>query len=209
MYDLPCRLNHSCQPNAAVLGKTGSTLECWSYVKIRKDDEITKMYRDDFFFMETAERERNFPKTGYYFKCECSLCIAPAPERLISDMRRSLLRGFLAAFADEDDFHGVHHGLDAAAVRRQKLNQTMNWSPAGRLTVYRFLLAALLDAEGAVLNSEVGEMYKKAGMLLIKRGRTLSLQELPSPAMRNVDRWAWRACELRPMGEVWDCDAHC
>lgn len=122
------------------------------------------------------------------FECECQLCLLPAPERLISDMRRRLLRYLYAAIWGSD-LEAAPKKLDPAHALDVIATQTRSWHNEARLTIALYLLATIANAEGIVMKGKVSQWYAEAAMMLIKRTRALGLQKLPEPAMVDVRAW--------------------
>ncbi|KAK3113749.1 hypothetical protein LTR53_008652 [Teratosphaeriaceae sp. CCFEE 6253] len=158
VYDLHCRLNHACRPNAEKRGRLDKGMECWATTDIAMGEEITICYHEELFWLTTAERRQNLPLMGYPWACECILCTSPREKQLISDLRRRIAR-HLRVVLLRRDLTTVVVRLNVPAVISRTMVQNSGWNIWGRDTIYCYLLAALRDLEGAILNGELSFRY--------------------------------------------------
>lgn len=158
VYDIICRFNHACVPDAERVGPAHEHMECRANSDILKGEEITVCYSPYLFYMTFAERCENMPEMGFKWICECQLCAGPLAERQVSDMRRRLLR-HLTILTKGFDIPNVIQKLDAASVRQSMLGEMCSWNYNERNTVLIYLTATLLDAKGAVIDGEAATMY--------------------------------------------------
>ncbi|KAK5678307.1 hypothetical protein LTS10_009479 [Elasticomyces elasticus] len=197
-YDEMCRFNHSCKVNARRYGvpSVNIGMQCRAVSEIQEGEEITVCYSVDLYCMTAAERKAAMPMMGYFWECECYICRGPPAQRLASDMRRHLIRlvKILMLGRDLSLGPGVKK-LDVQAIRSAAFQKTAHWNEDARSTIYLFLAAALLDAEGAVTD-EVTTMYGQAALTLGRRAYKLGLARLPAPVLLNIMAWWTRAEEL-------------
>ncbi|KAK5741361.1 hypothetical protein LTR17_004068 [Elasticomyces elasticus] len=198
VYDEMCRFNHSCKVNARRYGvpSVDIGMQCRAVSDIQEGEEITVCYSVDLYCMTAAERKVAMPMMGYFWKCECYICQGPPAQRVVSDMRRRLLRLVKILMLGHDLSLGPGvKKLDVQAIRSAAFQKTARWNEDARKTIYLFLTAALLDAEGAVTD-EVTTMYGQAALLLASRADKSGLVRLPAPVLLNIMAWRTRAEEL-------------
>ncbi|KAK5739018.1 hypothetical protein LTR17_005536 [Elasticomyces elasticus] len=198
VYNEMCRFNHSCKANAHRYGvpSVDIGMQCRAVSDIQEGEEITVCYSVDLYCMTAAERKAAMPMMGYFWECECYICRGPPAQRLASDMRRRLIRlvKILMLGRDLSLGPGVKK-LDVQAIRSAAFQKTAQWNEDARNTIYLFLTATLLDAEGAVMDG-VSTMYGQAALTLACHADKLDLARLPAPVLLNIMAWRTRAEEL-------------
>ncbi|KAK5742265.1 hypothetical protein LTR17_003506 [Elasticomyces elasticus] len=195
VYDTICRFNHACKPNATRLGTRRKSMECRSIFEIQAGQEITVCYHDAVFSLTTAERQHEMPPRGYRWKCECDLCVGPADALRVSDMRRKLIR-HLSILIKACDIPSVTQGLDVKAVRKSMIGQ-IGEENFDRYTIFCiWLMASLLDAEGALMGGDVANLYAGTANNLLCGAREDGLCKLPAAALVNFLAWRKRCFEL-------------
>ena len=147
VYHICSLFNHSCLPNTWIAEVDGRG-ECRVFHDIKKGEEITFGYNVAAQFMTTSQRALNFKELGLPLPCHCQLCSRPASERIVSDMRRCLLR-HLYIFVHAGEDLDVPHKLDLA---RSVVNapRVTKEGLLARHTLYLFLFAKLAEAEGVI-----------------------------------------------------------
>ncbi|KAK5739017.1 hypothetical protein LTR17_005535 [Elasticomyces elasticus] len=197
IWNLCCRLNFSCQPNTCIMGDP-DRLEIFATADIKQNEEMTNThFNHAAYFMTTAERRKYIAK-GFAWNCECNLCKAPAVERNLSDMRRRLA-AHIMVFLGEDASQKVkleQFDLTRQTVKEAMQAQTSHWGITSRATLCWALLAALLDADGIVMEGFVSKAYAEAARTLIERALGSGLDELPAPALVLYRSWWKRSSEL-------------
>lgn len=73
IYDLLCRINHSCVPNLNTLMLTDGVMTCKALKNIDKGDQLFISYLGETHNMELVERQEKIKKV-WFFECHCSLC---------------------------------------------------------------------------------------------------------------------------------------
>ncbi|KAK6441823.1 hypothetical protein LTR95_001932 [Oleoguttula sp. CCFEE 5521] len=92
-------LNHSCRPNATVYCDDGGTRRTYAHQDIKRGEEITANYGEEFVYLSYEERKAYLET----FDCLCELCTAPPAERDISDSRRLMFRALRYGFEDREN----------------------------------------------------------------------------------------------------------
>ncbi|KAK3621887.1 hypothetical protein LTR56_013405 [Elasticomyces elasticus] len=198
VYDEMCRFNHSCKVNAHRYGvpSVDVGMQCRAVSDIQEGEEITVCYSVDLYCMTAAERKAAMPMMGYFWECECNICQGPPAQRLVSDMRRRLIRLVKILMLGRDISLGPGvNKLDVQAIRSAAFQKTAQWNEDVRNTIYLFLTATLLDAEGAAMD-EVSTMYGQAALTLACHADKVGLARLPAPVLLNIMAWRKRAEEL-------------
>ncbi|KAK5728681.1 hypothetical protein LTR15_001820 [Elasticomyces elasticus] len=195
VYDTTCRFNHACKPNATRLGTGRKSMECWSISKIQAGQEITVCYHDAVFSLTATERQQEMPLWGYRWKCECDLCTGPADELRVSDMRRKLIRHLHILF-NGADLPVIHNKLSAHAVKKSMIAQIGLKDISDCTIPCMWMMATLLDTEGAVLGGEVANHYAEIANQLLNGSRRKGIYKLPAAERVNFLAWRKRCFEL-------------
>ncbi|KAK4556347.1 hypothetical protein LTR86_006491 [Recurvomyces mirabilis] len=198
IYDTVCRFNHSCTPNIEKRGLGASKTACWALRDIKKGEEMTGSYCPEFYYMTAAERREALPRIGNPFVCQCRLCTSSPEERLISDLRRHLMR-YLHTAIYLSDPACTPIMLDVDIVRQQIFAQTSSWSPRARNLIMSYLLATLADLEGLAVICESAHDYAWAAVHLIDSTKEAGMKCLTPASCRNFDRWISRSTDLTVM----------
>ncbi|KAK5742819.1 hypothetical protein LTR17_003067 [Elasticomyces elasticus] len=187
--------NHACKPNATRLGTGRKSMECWSISEIQARQEITVCYHDALFSLTAAERQQEMPLWGYRWKCECDLCAGPADKLRVSDMRRKLIRHLHVLF-NGADLPVTHNKLSAKAVKKSMIAQIGLKDISDCTIPCMWMMATLLDTEGAVLGGEVAKHYAEIANQLLNGSRRKGIYKLPAPERVNFLAWRKRCFEL-------------
>ena len=150
-------------------------------------------YFEECQYMTTAEREQALPMTAHITKCLCELCTRSAEARIVSDMRRFLLRNLLY-MVKRQDLPYVNSTISSKAVANAHW-RVENLREAGA-TLHMFLIDKLCEAEGLVAGELPHGAYGSAIRLLLWRSTRLGLSHLSKPALQNVRYWAQRTKEI-------------
>jgi hypothetical protein len=94
------RFNNSCAPNCAITTTSRRQQQCRTIKDVLAGDELTFAYKEDYLMMPTKDRQEDMAMSG--FRCQCNLCSLPAKERLLSDMRRRLMRHLAFTWRGKD-----------------------------------------------------------------------------------------------------------
>ena len=193
-FPVSSRFNHSCLPNTVGSGDDiKQHQQCRAINNIQPGEELTTYYFEECQFMTTEERTKEMPMTGHVQKCVCELCSRPAGARLVSDMRRFLLRQ-LIYMVHGCDLRSVTSTMTAKAIENANWRRE-NLKEVGA-TLHMFLIGKLCDAEGVVGGNIPFSVYGSAAHLVIRRARQLGLCRLTKPALENVRVWTKRSKDL-------------
>jgi hypothetical protein len=150
VYDFMCRFNHTCiRANIERRGDPTVHVTCWTLADVKKGEELRTSYPPKYLMMTVEQRKQALPANGNFHVCECSTCSSNGIEKVLSDMRRILMRNLLIAISSQDTCETLSRG-HATAVRQQMLDATRTWPEDARQTIYIFALASLAEAEGIV-----------------------------------------------------------
>lgn len=88
VFPVGARINHSCQPNSDLRKAKEGITTCVAIKEMSAGEEMTYSYRFAFEGATTEERQQDLD-----FNCKCNVCTLSPQLRLLSDMRRRLIRG--------------------------------------------------------------------------------------------------------------------
>lgn len=115
-------------------------------------------------------------------------------------MRRCLLRHLKIAIKGTDI--SAPFKLDEARIQRAIFDQTKDWAPFVRGTVFNALFAMIADAENVLYRPAGYEAYMDAAISLYPRTKELGLKTVPKPALQNMRAWVKRSKELAALDGV-------
>ncbi|KAK5159514.1 hypothetical protein LTS14_002656 [Recurvomyces mirabilis] len=142
--------------------------------------------------------EEGLPRMKHPSVCQCGLCTASSGERLVSDLRRHLMRYLYAAIYLHDPAC-TPIMLDSNAVRQQILRQTSSWEPRARDTIMSYLLATLADLKGLAVICESSRDYAWSAVQLVELTKDMGMNRLTPPSHRYFLKWIDRSEELAEM----------
>ncbi|KJY00810.1 hypothetical protein TI39_contig311g00019 [Zymoseptoria brevis] len=184
-HPIGSRFNHSCQPNA-VSAIHGSGHAFKTLVEIKQDDEITFCYMEHLSFMTTDERRPQL-EDRLDGDCKCELCSLPPTERLVSDMRRFLIRRLLYKVQGKD-FPG--------ATPLVKGLKRYGHAAYGEVTLFALLAAKLAEAEGVIAGNTAQFMFTLAAKFLVIQYYSKGLKRISQTAQGNVRVWLQKSAEF-------------
>ena len=196
------RVNHSCMPNAVLNGADDlSSEDLMAINPIKQGEEIFICYRMDICESSTFAQRQAFLLSSWHFQCRCPTCSKTGLERELSDARRVLIHTlrwkikFLEPFPteslswlDPEDIASVSDLTDATidATRVYYDQET---------TVYNFLLAGLLQAEG-LPDQRAAVAWHEAAKSLLDEINCVKENVILLGAASNVRAWMLKVIEL-------------
>jgi hypothetical protein len=144
LYLLHSRLNHSCVPNAKIPETCGPSIKSYAMRDIAAGEEITFCYNPHFECLIGYDRHQ-----ALGFTCTCRACLSGTPFQLLSDMRRTLIRG-LHYLALGHDLDGKKQNCTFPIIVDSELkSRAENLSiPLSSRLIYNTLIVLLLEQEG-------------------------------------------------------------
>jgi hypothetical protein len=180
------RFNHACQPNATSAAVHGTGHVFKTLVEIEQGEEITFCYMDQLNYMTTQERRPQL-QDRLSQDCKCALCLLTPSERLVSDMRRFLMRRLLFKI------QGADYPGATPPVKGLKRYGIAAYS---EVTLYTLLVARLAEAEGLVAGNTPQFMFTLAAKFLIIQYYNKGFERIPQIARSNVRSWLQKSQEL-------------
>ncbi|KAF2685938.1 SET domain-containing protein [Lentithecium fluviatile CBS 122367] len=206
LFPLHSRINHSCLPNCKLPDPAEGTttpgdgaITCFATKDIAYGEEITFCYNTDFECRTRDDRYRELR-----FACNCKACTLGTPFQLLSDMRRTLIRG-LQYLTTGTDLDGQKDSSQTPLIVDPDLKkdaETMSIPLSNRL-VYSLLSMALVEQEGLMDEFTVRRM-NPAILLLASRFRDKQNAEIAGAAMGR-EMWTEKfgvAVEMFGRGDV-------
>lgn len=119
VYRIASLLNHSCHPSMTIVTVRDETMQkqFWTIRDVRRGQEITFSYIESALYMTSDERAQTFPLVGMPSPCLCNLCKLTPSLRLISDLRRFLLRRLLIL---------LQNGVDVRSTNSINVDEIMS-----------------------------------------------------------------------------------
>ncbi|CZT20366.1 uncharacterized protein RCC_06225 [Ramularia collo-cygni] len=151
-------------PNTAITPTAGLKLQLQGYVKkdLTAGDELTVSYDENDNYMTWTERAADMKTTGNQGieVCRCSHCKLQPENRLVSDMRRKLMRHLIYACFDRVGGDDSILPPVSAKFRAQSLY--------ARKSPFDFLLfAQLAEAEGVATGRMPRMSYTQAALAML------------------------------------------
>lgn len=175
-FAVSSRFNHSCLPNSAITAAEGKpTFKVFQDVE--QGQELTFAYVDSLQYMHTAQRQSELKRINVHH-CKCKLCCSPPVERVVSDMRRGLLRALLFMVRGQDLAFGrpmVDHLTEDVYLE----DATLHW----------LIIAMLAEAEGLVAGDVPYNAYANAARLLLCQSVHKENESLDRSLIRNARTW--------------------
>lgn len=182
-FAVSSRFNHSCLPNSAITAAGGKpTFKV--FTDVEKDQELTFAYVDSLQYMHTKQRQTELKRINVH-DCKCRLCCSPPLERVVSDMRRGLLRGLLFMVRGQD--------LAFGSSTVSHLNKDVYIEDA---TLHWLLIARLAEAEGLIAGDVPYNSYANAARLLICQSMLQDKKTLSMPLIDNARIWVDKSKSL-------------
>jgi hypothetical protein len=179
------RFNHSRAPNCAMTTTSNWQQQCHTIKNISDGEELTFSYKEAYLLMPTRDRQEDIATGGY--RCTCVLCTLSANQRLVSDMRRQLMR-HLAFIWRRRDLENVPPKI--AERHRNDFPQGLGY------TWPMILQAKLAEAENLV-----GKMprvaYAHAMVVALQHAQGRRLWPLPSSLLMSIREWSQKAQRLK------------
>lgn len=166
IFDLGCRFNHSCRPNAsaAFWRRDKQMIEIHALAHIPEGEEICWMYLE-LSHKVRKSRQRQLKK-DFRFDCGCTLCSLPPREVLQSDAHRKemvylkALRRIWSRTDPKRAIESVDRSIELAELEGQHALKSWTYLDAARIC------ARWSDWKGARLWSR-----KALGEFVIEKGR--------------------------------------
>jgi hypothetical protein len=172
------RFNHACQPNATCpIYRDGHVFK--TLVDIEQDEEITFCYMEQLNYMTTDERRPQL-QDRLSQPCKCTLCLLPPSERLVSDMRRFLMRWLLYKIEGKDFKY---------ATPKIKGLRRYGVGAYDEITLYALLVVRLAEAEGVMTGNTPQFMFTVAAKFLLMQYYSKGLKRIPQTARINARTW--------------------
>lgn len=110
VFEIICRINHSCRPNSCAFWNEDLKMETVHAIRpIKKGEEVTIVYGG----YGPRQERRAWHKATHKFDCTCESCSLPAHERIMSDFARNRIQEL-----DHTIATGLQHKTDMVEVRR-------------------------------------------------------------------------------------------
>ncbi|USW53756.1 Putative SET domain-containing protein [Septoria linicola] len=184
LYPIASRFNHACNPNVIMLSPPKRVSERYHTIRAVRDvdqgEELTFSYLTELEFLTSEERKVSLQGAG--FECICAHCSFPAPERLVSDMRRCMLR-YLHFWPREKDVGDLE--------MEPSLNVLNSKADARLLSngVYSLLYAILMEAEGIVTGPDAHLAYALTAWHVLNVAHHEKLDRIPATAVQDIRLW--------------------
>lgn len=144
IFPIGKRINHSCRPNSEMREAEGS-ITCTAIKDISVGEEITYSYLQDYEGLTSEERQQ-----ALGFNCKCSVCTKNPRGRLLSDMRRRLIRGIQILFGI-DFGNGKYNTVVINPVLRKR--GELFEIPLSSKLIYDLPTMLLLEQEGLLTDA--------------------------------------------------------
>ncbi|CAK1363168.1 hypothetical protein CB0940_04720 [Cercospora beticola] len=183
------RFNNSCLPNCAISTTNQGTKQLRVTRNVSAGDELTFAYFEGLQYMTTAERQEFLHHQFSDSPCICQLCSLPADQRMLSDMRRKLMRHLL---------YVLRNGMDLEAGIPPQIT-SRNYHPLPEFEIASEpagYFTALAEAEG-IVGVLVWNMYVKGGGDLLQDFHSNGFTRVPRSAMRTIGLWMRRASHIK------------
>jgi hypothetical protein len=185
------RFNNSCAPNCAITTTSRRQQQCRTIKDVLAGDELTFAYKEDYLMMPTKDRQEDMAMSG--FRCQCNLCSLPAKERLLSDMRRRLMRHLAFTWRGKD-LISVPANIDSGYVRRY--GHYLARQKQYGYTWPMILQAKLAEAEGIICKA-TRFAYCQAIGVVVSHAKARKLRCLPCSSLMSVRDWSRRAQSMQ------------
>ncbi|GIZ43525.1 hypothetical protein CKM354_000674900 [Cercospora kikuchii] len=182
------RFNNSCLPNCTISQTKNGGLQIFVARSVSQGEELTFAYAQTLQYMTTDERQELLRHLLDGSACICELCSLPADQRVLSDMRRKIIRHLAFILRDGTDLEGGAPGqVTSSSFCPHPTFENLS-EPAG-------YFVALAEAEG-IGGLWVWNVYAKGVGELLKHFRTRTRQ-LPASVLRTMGTWMRRACDMK------------
>lgn len=95
IYEIGCRLNHSCRPSTNHHFDDGRGVEVFQATRaVAAEEELTDYYT---FLLKSSEERKADLRERFGFECACEVCSLPPVELAASDKRRAAINATLAS----------------------------------------------------------------------------------------------------------------
>ncbi|EGP87576.1 uncharacterized protein MYCGRDRAFT_93271 [Zymoseptoria tritici IPO323] len=182
------RFNHSCAPNCAITTNgQWQQQQCLTIRDVSVGEDLTFSYTEDFLLMTTQERMEDLAMGG--FSCGCTLCTQPAEDRVVSDLRRMLMRHMAFLWRGHDSRSAIPQvGAEYVHRHREYIEQQR---PIGD-TLPMILFAKLAEAEG-IINRLPQLAYGHAIAVVLDHAQANGFRRVPWSALLNIREWSRKA----------------
>lgn len=175
-FSVSSRFNHSCLPNSAITSAGGKpTFKVMT--DIEQGQELTFAYVDSLQYMHTVHRHSELKRINVH-GCKCKLCCSPPVERVVSDMRRGLMRALLFMVRGQD--------LPFGSPTVERAERDIYIEDA---TLHWLLIAMLAEAEGLIAGDVPYSSYANAAKLLVCQSVRWNKRLLPATLLSNARSW--------------------